>query len=648
VKKVLFLLFSCLLLVALVIPACTGGGGPKGDVIKVGIIGPMQYIQGKNHWWGAEIGRDEINETGGIKIGDKTYTIELIQADSNEINSVTDATAAMEKLITIDKVDFVMGGIRTEAVLPMQDVAMDNKVIFFGAGAADQILCSKVKQDYDRYKYFFRITPFCSAYLADEVIQNVAMAQAIIKEDTGITRPLKVAVCTEGAKWADSITGILRNFAEKKLGVEIAGTWRPSPTATELTAEMSAMQAAGTDIIITCFSGPVGIPYGKSYGELKIPAASVGINVEGAIAPGYWKNTNGLGNYDTMTNAYAENVEETPLTKPFVMKFMALHDLQVPGYNAGIYGGFFILKSALERAGAAAVKSDGTFDSDVIVAALEQTKQPDTVAIEFSFTGMDAKLGNPHDVNFGPGIDTGIATQWQDGKLLGIWPNSDYAAAIVAAGYDPAWGTIKYPGTVRWKTPPTLLEKLKAEGGGQPVAPPSGGQPPVAPPAEETGAPPAGGAAVSFPASTYTNDKYGFSIQYPKEWEEDPAYLTTPNLVVCLRVAAYVPVMYVSQFDATGPVDAAAIVDMLKKSSQGDPKVKSDLKEVTLSDGTKAITCDVQYLSATGYDCKGQALVADKGGKRILVGVHTVEAFLPYDAAIAAQFSEILNSFTFK
>jgi len=105
--------------------------------------------------------------------------------------------------------------------------------------------------------------------------------------------------------------------------------------------------------------------------------------------------------------------------------------------------------------------------------------------------------------------------------------------------------------------------------------------------------------------------------------------------------------MYVSHFDATGPVDAAAIVDMLKKSSQGDPKA-TNLKEVTLSDSTKATIADTQYLSATGYDCKGLALVADKDGKRILVGVHTVEAFLPIDAALTQQFTEILQSFKFQ
>ena len=62
--------------------------------------------------------------------------IKLVQADSNEFLNVTDATNAMERLMTQDKVDFVLGGFRTEAVLAMQDIAMDHKKIFIGCGAA--------------------------------------------------------------------------------------------------------------------------------------------------------------------------------------------------------------------------------------------------------------------------------------------------------------------------------------------------------------------------------------------------------------------------------------------------------------------------------------------------------------------------------
>src|ERR1041385_1910597 len=80
------------------------------QTIKIAILGPMAFVQGENHWAGAEMARDEINKAGGIKVGGKSLQIELIRGDTNEIQSVPDATNAMERVITRDKADFVIGG----------------------------------------------------------------------------------------------------------------------------------------------------------------------------------------------------------------------------------------------------------------------------------------------------------------------------------------------------------------------------------------------------------------------------------------------------------------------------------------------------------------------------------------------------------
>jgi branched-chain amino acid transport system substrate-binding protein len=632
VKKVLFLLFTCLLLVALVVPACQPGGKPPaGDVIKVGVIGPMQYLQGRHNWIGAEIARDEINAAGGIKVGDKAYQIQLIQSDSNEINSITDATAAMEKLITVDKADFVMGGFRTEAVTPMIEVAMDNHEIFLGCGSATLALNTPVGLDYDRYKYWFRVTPFASTYLVDNMMMEIAMAGAIIKEDTGINRKLRLAICSENAQWADSMTQIIKNFTTAKLGMELSGVWRPSPTATELTAEMTAMQAANTDIIASVISGPLGIPYGRSLGELKVPSASVGINVESQADPGYWQNTNQLGNYDTSLSSYAKGVVETPLTVPFFNEFEKRAN-EAPAYNAGTYDAMYVLKAALERA--------GTLDSDAVVPELEKTDMPGTVAVRFMFTGMDAPLHNPHDVTYGPGFSTGIATQWQDGQLLAVWPNPAYTNAYTAAGYSADWGTVNYPGIVKWQVPPALFDKLKAEAATQPAAPPA------APPAgEQPAAPPAAG-ATSFTAATYTNDEYGFSIQYPSDWVERPELLTAAGIhLAAFGVSGFVPGVVLYAFDADAPESKDWIKASFAKTGNTMPKVTSDIKEETLADGTKAYTYKASYISSTGYEIVSYCLDADRGDKRIRVNVFTIDAFAPYDEALA---SEIAHTLTFK
>jgi hypothetical protein len=359
---------------------------------------------------------------------------------------------------------------------------------------------------------------------------------------------------------------------------------------------------------------------------LKVPAASVGINVE-AQALGFWDATKGFGNYDTGLSSYAQNVEVTPLTKPFFDKFFTKYG-QVPTYNAGTYDAIYILAAAITRA--------GTLDSDAVVAALEKTDMPGTVAVRFTFTGVaDAPLNNPHDVSYGPGASTGLANQWQDGQLVGVWPNGAYTT-------DPAWKEVNYPGIVKWKIPPVLVDKLKAEGGTAPPAPaaPPAGEQPAAPPAEQPAA-----AAVSFPAATYTNDTNGFSIQYPKDWVARPEILTSPILVAAFGVSGFVPGVVVSIYNETPAETADWIVTSFKATGNVNPKVLSDIKDETLADGTKAYTFKAGYLSATGYDIISYVLDADKAGKRIRVNVFTIDAFAPYDEKLG---SEIAHTLTFK
>ena len=120
--------------------------------IKIAILGPMAFVQGENHWAGAEMARDEINKAGGIDVGGKRRQIELIRGDTNEIQSIPDATNAIERVITREKADFLIGGFRSEAVLAMQEVAADYKKIFLGAGSAHPQLGVRVEQSYERYK----------------------------------------------------------------------------------------------------------------------------------------------------------------------------------------------------------------------------------------------------------------------------------------------------------------------------------------------------------------------------------------------------------------------------------------------------------------------------------------------------------------
>src|SRR5256885_13772173 len=115
--------------------ALSSGAAAQGTV-KIAILGPMAFVQGENHWAGAEMARDEINKAGGINVGGRRRQVELIRAATNEIQSVPDATNAIERVITRGKADFLIGGLPSQPGRPMQGGAVGYKEIFLRAGAA--------------------------------------------------------------------------------------------------------------------------------------------------------------------------------------------------------------------------------------------------------------------------------------------------------------------------------------------------------------------------------------------------------------------------------------------------------------------------------------------------------------------------------
>src|SRR5499433_325180 len=174
------------------------------DSFKIAILGPMAFAQGENAWAGAEMARDDINKAGGISVGGKKRKIEVVRVDTNEIQSVPDATNAMERAISREKADFVIGGFRSEAVLAMQEVAMDYKKIFLGCGAADAKLGANVEKSYDRYKYWFRISPLNSPGLGKTLFAVLGSIAGQIRADLKKETP-KVAILAEKVIWTEAI-----------------------------------------------------------------------------------------------------------------------------------------------------------------------------------------------------------------------------------------------------------------------------------------------------------------------------------------------------------------------------------------------------------------------------------------------------------
>jgi branched-chain amino acid transport system substrate-binding protein len=445
-RQVKVMLVAMVIMSVVLMPLLAGcrSPGPVEEMpeIKIGIVGAMKFLSGEHTWWGAQLAAEKINAAGGVNVGGVIHEIKLIKADDNNVLSVTDAKNAMEKLVTVDRVNVIVGGYKTEAVLAQQEVMADHRVIFMGAGSAHPEQSMRVAEDYERYKYWFRVAPVNSIYLGRIAFALTEMVGEVVRQELGIQTP-KVALLFEKTAWVEPMIPAANKLLPE-MGMEVVGLWMPSMVATDLTAELTAIKAAGAHIIMPVLSGPVGVVYAKQWSELEIPAASAGINVE-AQGPKFWEATRGKAEYEVvfdMVGRVAQTERTIPFYDAFVERFGAF-----PIYNAaGAYDALYILKEAIERA--------DTLDSDAVIVELEKTDFQGAQG-RIVFTGMDSPY--PHDLIWGPGYVTGMGFQWRDGERRGIWPHGQAAIG------DKAWVGIRHEGTVDYELPPWVVEHWKGQ-----------------------------------------------------------------------------------------------------------------------------------------------------------------------------------------
>jgi len=413
-------------------------------IVKFGACTTTKFPLTKHQWQGAEFAAEEINAAGGVDIGGVKHELVMIKAESNELVSVTDAVNAMEKLLTVDKVAAVTGSFRGEAVLAQMELMADHKTIYIGSGAGTQETAEQVGKNYDRYKYYFRSCPFNVTAMGKVSFALADLVAKKIRQDLGVQTP-KVALLMEKALWTNKMIKGCEALLPK-MGMEIVGTWQPSPNATDVTAELTAIRSAGAHMIFMGVTGPVGAVIVRQWGELQIPAALTGTDAF-ALWEGYWKATGGMCQYEVAYGFYASDVAITPKTIPFMERYAKRYG-ENPVFVSGAYDAVYIWKEAVERA--------GTIETDKVIEELEKT---DYVGTQGRVTFYPKGHQWAHDVVWGPGKMTGIGFQWLDGKKVCVWPDGN--PLFPGISDDPGWKGLKYAGTKDVQLPPWFLKHWK-------------------------------------------------------------------------------------------------------------------------------------------------------------------------------------------
>ncbi|MGD0857413.1 MAG: ABC transporter substrate-binding protein [Dehalococcoidia bacterium] len=441
------------ILVACSAPTQTGTTSipkPVTKVFKVGLSGPMGFDNGKLALAGAKLAADEINAAGGFKAGNDTYTIELVSADSNEMASVPDAVSAMDKLMTVDKVNLVIAGNNSEAVMAQQEVMADNKIIMLDHGAGADQLNTRLHDNYSRYKYWFRFFPGSSSYMLTPLLASLQVACETVQSQLGIQKP-KVALLIEKALWTEPFIKLFPPIIEK-MGYENVGIWQPSPKATDLTTELTAIKQSGAQVMMLIMAGSASIPLATQYQQLKIPVAIAG-STAAANNSSYWQATGGCKYFPVQS--WICRTPMTDKTISFWDKMKASAD--IPQYDAvGSYDGLYIVADAAGRA--------GTIETDALISALEKTDYTGVVG-RYRLTANDS--ARPHDVVCGPGGVNILYAQWTDSNPDNwsvFWPNGkELNPAITSIGKLTGWDKVTVQGGKGYMLPDWMVDYWKGQ-----------------------------------------------------------------------------------------------------------------------------------------------------------------------------------------
>ncbi len=381
------------------------------DNIVIGCPLSTAFLYGWDAERGVKLAVEEINAQGGVNVGGKKVPFKVEVIDTRDLEPgvpVSDALMAVEKLILEKKADFIIGGpVRSEAALAAMDLlGKYKKVSILTTGVLTPAYHARVEKEYDKLKYCFRIHGE-----AGQLVKEIMACFAELKEKAGLN---KVFIMVQDVAHARGGGEIIAKVAAAQ-GWTVTGT-EVYPTGTT-DFSMGLLKAKNTEaqVLNIWMDMPESSILLKQWYELKIPALPFGSTLAAAEQPGFWKATDGKGEYTLCNVVNAGNApsKATDWTMKFYDAYTKKWNIEPEGLgSSSSYMAVYVLKDAIERA--------NSIDSDKVVDALEKT----------DLMGVYGRIRfNPKNHQVIPASDpkegaVGTILQWQAGKRIVVYPKS--------------------------------------------------------------------------------------------------------------------------------------------------------------------------------------------------------------------------------
>jgi branched-chain amino acid transport system substrate-binding protein len=375
--------------------------------IKIGLTTSVQLQVGRDTQEAAKMAIDEINAKGGV-LGRK---LSYVVADETE-NPETGINA-IKKLTADEKVDVLVGGYTSGVTLAQLPHISSAKTIYLGVGAASPSITAKVKQDYENYKYVFRVGPINAAHQARGLVEWIS---GHLIGELGYK---KIAIIGENAKWVQDLVPVLKKGAVE-VGADIRMTEFFDTNTSDFSPLLSKVKSSEAQYLLVILSHASSDVFAKQWYDARFPVPYGGIDVKGQDGD-FFDRVGGKAISEIAAN-FAVRAPLTPKTIPFFDEFKKRTG-RIPVYTAfGTHDAIHAYAQAVERA--------KSFDTNAIIKELEKTSMPG-IAGHVEFDEM-------HDIKAGGKYMNFLFAQWQPkGERVVVWPKALVSGKMIL----PPWMT---------------------------------------------------------------------------------------------------------------------------------------------------------------------------------------------------------------
>ncbi|MFN9479130.1 MAG: branched-chain amino acid ABC transporter substrate-binding protein [Betaproteobacteria bacterium] len=320
---------------------------PAVAVIKIGHVAPLTggiAHLGKDNETGARLAVEEINAAGGIKIGDKTFNLELVPEDDKA--DPKEGTVAAQKLVDAG-VAAVVGHLNSGTSIPASKIYADANVTQISPSATNPKLTEQ------GFKTTFR------------VVANDNQQGAVLANYAAETLKAKtIAIVDDRTAYGQGLADVVERVAKEK-GLKVVAREFTNDKATDFNAILTKIRGTKPDVIMYGGMDATAGPMAKQMKQLGIK--SVLLAGDGVCSPEFIKLAGDAATVLHCSMA-GEAVEKLAKGAEFVDKYKKRFNADVQVYSPYSYDAVYVITDAIKRAGSA--------DRAAITAAMPATNYP--------------------------------------------------------------------------------------------------------------------------------------------------------------------------------------------------------------------------------------------------------------------------------